>query len=443
MKQDDNRRYDPAVDDDPYATDDPNVGEVHYGSPDEFHDKRRISGASALSRGVFVEIDDLDELDDADDPDDAKTPDERKKSAIKELSDMEKNALSGKHLRRRVQSKTRRAHRKPNAGVVLTLLVFALVVGVCAAYIMMRDRRAPGYGEPIDYGAASALVAEPPSAKQIAVPDGFKTVDEPSEAYREGALILVNYAYEYKFPEKSDTVSVFDYKTKSYKVRDTAVSLSKSVVRKFNRLMDDFQAATGCGDMLMVSGFRDYDFQKEIYIDRVQTDGEVEAAKYVALPGYSEHHTALAMDLSVYLSDGSTRYVEDYPLCDWFEEHAPEYGFILRYPSEKAATTHISFESWHYRYVGVPHAEIITERDMCLEDYIPFVRDFKCGEKYLAFRRGSSYESEEYPTDADYVIYSVPRAEGDVTTIPVPADARYDISGNNVDGFIVTASYKE
>ena len=368
----------------------------------------------------------------------SQAPAEKRRSAIDELTEAEKGALSPQQMRRRVQSKPRRARFKPNAGIVIIALVFALAVVGSTAYLIMRNRRPAGYGEPIDYGTATAVVPLTPSAGQIAVPKGFTTVETPSEAIHEGALILVNYAYEYKFPEDSDVVSVFDYKTKSYKVRDTAVSLSKAVVKKFNSLMDDFQAATGCGDMLMVSGFRDYDFQNEIYTDRVQTDGAVEAAKYVALPGYSEHHTALAMDLSVYLADGSTHYVEDYPLCDWFEEHAPEYGFILRYPSEKAATTHISFESWHYRYVGAPHAEIITERDMCLEDYIPFVRDFVCGEKYLAFRRGSSYESAELPADADYVVYYVPKSAADVTLIPVPDGADYEISGNNVDGFIVT-----
>ena len=80
----------------------------------------------------------------------------------------------------------------------------------------------------------------------------------------------------------------------------------------------------------------------------------------------------------------------------------------------------------------------MTGREMCLEEYIDFIRSLECGVKYLAFRGGVSYESVTYPEDADHVIYFVPQSSGDITPIPVPAGAKYSISGNNVDGFIVT-----
>ena len=479
---------------DPYASDDPNVGDVHYGtpgtpgapgapgasaasddpgaqrvgevrygSPDEFHDARQPSAADISDRRaaaaqprersprpaaksepsvrggrhdaprqtkrVNVALDG-----------DADEGEEDRRDALGELSRTGERAISKNSLKRRVQSKPRRAKFKPNAAVLIVVLAYALVIGVCAAYVAIgrhRARNAPVETEP-------EVVVTPADAatERLALPEGFSAVEVATDTMRAGDLILVNYAYPYVFPEQSDAVSVYDFKTKSYKVRDTVVSLSKHVVERFNRLTDDFAAATGCADLMVVSGFRDYDFQNEIWVDRVQTEGEEEAAKYVAVPGYSEHHTALAMDLSVYLADGRTVYVEDYEPCDWFEEHAPEYGFVLRYPSVKAATTHISYESWHYRYVGVPHAEIMYEKDLCLEEYIDLLRSFKCGERYLGFKKGSSFESDTFPTDADYVVYYVPRFDGETTAIPIPEGATYEISGNNVDGFIVTVNCK-
>ena len=464
------------------------VGDVRYGSPDEFHDvrrpaeprrygrapaeprrdgrasaqPRRAAAPTARSAGRVPT--------DGSDPDLADifgdeprkggrhdAPPKKKKmtvaldgaadegtierrDALGELSSTGERAISKKQLNRRVQSRSRRAKRKPNAAIAVIVAAYVLILGVCAAYIAIsrHNARAAVETEP-----ELVVTPGPASPDQPDAPEGFTTVVTPNAAMHEGDLILVNYAYPYVFPEQSDTVSVYENKTSSYKVRDKEVTLSKAVIGEFNRLMDDFAAASGCSDMMVVSGFRDYDFQNEIWVDRVQTDGEEEAKKYVATPGYSEHHTSLAMDLSVYLADGRSVYVEDYEPCEWFVDHAAEYGFVLRYPSVKAATTHISYESWHYRYVGVPHAEIMYEKDLCLEEYVDLLRSYKCGEKYLAFRKGSSFESETLPTDADYVVYYVPCAEGDETAIPVPEGADHRISGNNVDGFVVTVTYKK
>lgn len=83
-------------------------------------------------------------------------------------------------------------------------------------------------------------------------------------------------------------------------------------------------------------------------------------------PGYSEHNTGLAIDLN-----GVTSI--DTPEYEWLCEHAPEYGFILRYPENKEDITGIDFEGWHFRYVGVEHAKYITEHNMCLEEYIAYL----------------------------------------------------------------------
>ena len=107
----------------------------------------------------------------------------------------------------------------------------------------------------------------------------------------------------------------------------------------------------------------------------------------------------------------------------WAVQHAWEYGFIQRYPPHKSAVTGISYESWHFRYVGIPHACLMKQENLCLEEYIEYLRDF-------SFDRG--------PLTVNCLgrSWRIYYAAG--TAIPVPAAGNYEISGNNVDGFIVT-----
>ena len=472
---------------DPYATDDPNVGEVHYGTPDPASSEapgaddalfgdRGVGQPNADSAASYdggptdadlaaadVEYDFEPEFrvpirrdrfrrsKNVSVPLDGDADEGSYEPRDDDDADGEKS-LTQKQLRRRVQSKPRRSGRLGfNPAVLVMAIVYALVIGSCVFYAVSCRHGATsdpvstvvqnaGTGE--QGGSAKAPATTGAPDEKIVVPEKFVTVEVPSASVCEGDLILVNYEYPYVFPEEKIDVSIYANKTGSYKVSDTLVSLAKPAIDEFNRLMDDFAAASGCYDMIVVSGFRDYESQDRLWTNRVQSDGREEAAKYVALPGYSEHHTALAMDLSVYLSDGSSYYVEEYEPCKWFIKHAPEYGYILRYPASKAEITRISYESWHYRYVGSPHSEIITEREMCLEEYIDFIRTYRCGDRYLAFDGDTSYESREFPSDAEYAVYFVPRSSAATTAVPVPEGAEYSISGNNVDGFIVTVKCK-
>ena len=89
-------------------------------------------------------------------------------------------------------------------------------------------------------------------------------------------------------------------------------------------------------------------------------------------PGTSEHETGLAVDI-VGAADINAALVESLEERDWavwLREHAPEYGFILRYMKDKTDITGTSFEPWHYRYVGVEDAQKITAQGVCLEEYL-------------------------------------------------------------------------
>lgn len=118
------------------------------------------------------------------------------------------------------------------------------------------------------------------------------------------------------------------------------------------------------------SGYRSYNKQAEIFANQVRRVGEVEANKYVAYPGQSEHQTGLAMDITSY-SVGLGLYASfgDTPEGLWLAQNAHLFGFIIRYPLGKEHITGYGYEPWHVRYVGQEEAEYMHLHDLTLEEY--------------------------------------------------------------------------
>ncbi len=150
------------------------------------------------------------------------------------------------------------------------------------------------------------------------------------------------------------------------------------------RCYDDLRAMLDdCGaaghEALVCSAYRPRSLQEELFEDLVQeymdqglteVQAREEAAKEVAVPGTSEHQLGLAMDivdLDYQLLDDTQA---DTPVQKWLMENSWRYGFILRFPKEKQATTGIIYEPWHYRYVGREAAEEIYHSNLCLEEYL-------------------------------------------------------------------------
>lgn len=112
------------------------------------------------------------------------------------------------------------------------------------------------------------------------------------------------------------------------------------------------------------------DVRKFMYRGYTEEEAIKETAKNVAVPGSSEHEAGLAADI-VYLRDQVLdESQEQNDTQQWLIEHCMEYGFILRYPRDKQNITGITYEPWHYRYVGKKAAAEIMSRGICLEEYL-------------------------------------------------------------------------
>lgn len=95
-----------------------------------------------------------------------------------------------------------------------------------------------------------------------------------------------------------------------------------------------------------------------------------EAAKWVAVPGTSEHQTGLALDIVATSYQILDKKQETTAEQKWLIKNSYKYGFILRYPSDKSEITGIGYEPWHYRYVGKEAAKEIYDKGVCLEEYL-------------------------------------------------------------------------
>lgn len=116
-----------------------------------------------------------------------------------------------------------------------------------------------------------------------------------------------------------------------------------------------------------LSGYRSYSTQKSIYKRTIKEQGRKYANKYVAKPGYSEHQTGLAMDITT-----KDSYVAFEKTLEgkWLSENAYKYGFIIRYPLGKESITGYSYEAWHIRYVGKQASKEIFTKNIVLEQYL-------------------------------------------------------------------------
>lgn len=179
------------------------------------------------------------------------------------------------------------------------------------------------------------------------------------------------------------------------------------------------------GEIVPVSGWRSMREQREIWDGSMAENGTEFTRKYVALPGCSEHQTGLAIDLAL-RSDNIDFIRPDFPydgICGRFRALAADYGFIERYQAGKEHITGIAAEPWHFRYVGRPHARLMSDNGLCLEEYVELLRSYPYPERLLE-TRGGVYEAD--------VGFACGKSELE------PPDAPYQISGNNVDGYIYT-----
>ena len=266
----------------------------------------------------------------------------------------------------------------------------------------------------------------------------MRTVALQSQNIYRGNLILVNSEHEYVEKTEGFDPVIMDYLVPvqgqdpgqypgQYQSQSSPVLLRRGAAVLLSKLMEELK---GWRKIVPVSGWRSLREQQEIWKDSMADSGEEFTRKYVAVPGHSEHQTGLAVDLG--LRQEEIDFIRPHfpysGICQNFRDRAADYGFIQRYPGGKEEVTGIGHEPWHFRYVGVPHAAVMAENNMTLEEYVEFIREFPHGQRPYCFEKGNRKIQISY-LKAD--------TEG-CTRAEIDESAPFSVSGNNIDGFIIT-----
>ena len=262
-----------------------------------------------------------------------------------------------------------------------------------------------------------------PAATEAPVPAGSsQTISKSSSDIHTGDLILVNSDYPCDFdPDAvasgtSEDInfvtikSILDTKSeKHYLASDWEVGLDRTAAYAMDAWFEAFYKATGNTDIRMIKGYTfdsgDYDFR---------------AGRTLTMGIFPE-------------GEGSNYYKPEGDYA-WLDEHAAEYGFIVRYPDGKEGMfddTITTRTSATYRYVGVAAATYIRSNSLCLEEFLTTIKDYSI-DSMLSVTVG----------DAKYGMYYIPaNTSSSETSFGVPSgDSVYTISGNNIDGFIITVA---
>ena len=348
---------------------------------------------------------------------------------------MNSTSLPTKNHKKR---KHKRVTFKPNRDGILALIALVLVIAVVVTavvflskliiYSVNESKETNQSGDTLP-GDNNNPVTTPWNNAYINTPYANSNISV-------GDLILVNSNNTYAFVDSikdKNTTNLYKYEGHgSYYVlpgSDTRVhsSMISSLKQMIFDMVDTNETlgTTSSSDRIFITGaYRDTTLQTTLNTNN--------PSLYPEAPGYSEHHTGLAVDIKV-LSDSATVQLRDNEYM-WLESNCTKYGFVLRYDGSKMNLTGIADEPYHLRYVGVPHATYMTENNLCLEEYLELLR--------------TSHKYEDAPLeiaagDKEYLVYYVAAntAEGsNFTSIPVPpaSEGTYTISGDNMNGFVVT-----
>lgn len=264
----------------------------------------------------------------------------------------------------------------------------------------------------------------------------------PADIHK-GALVLVNPSHELVYDPENDVMDLYSNRGKlesgasTYKLANTSLKLNEAALKAFNAWMAASYTQTS-GSILVSDAFRTFAVQQDVFEKALATYGPDKVLQYAMKPNNSDFRAGYSIYLKYMPADGKTYALSDKAAANALaaiNSTAAQNGFIARYPKGSSAVTGVSDSAmpYQYRYVGAAHATVMNACGLTLEEYISGVKSY------------SSANRLKVATDtADYHVFYVPAAKDNTTTILIPKNAdSYDISGNNIDGFIVSVTFNK
>lgn len=242
----------------------------------------------------------------------------------------------------------------------------------------------------------------------------IKTAKRPGVIQDSGEVILVNRAHPLGHEREP-------------RLRRVAGAPGVLLERRTALALEAWLEAAGCkGAILPVSGWRSRGEQEDIYRGAIVDHGWDFAETFVAWPGCSEHETGLAVDLTL-AGEDIDPITPELPydgVAAPLRKLAASFGFVERYPAGKRGVTGIGHEPWHFRYLGSPHAEMLTQTGLVLEEYNLLLR----GHPWLSAPLEMELGGERWTVG--YL------AEGDLDEFFARAVAGLHFSSDNAGGYL-------
>lgn len=329
--------------------------------------------------------------------------------------------------------------KRNSMSIVLLSIVVLLLFTVIAIWLIRsvfgNDKKEI---DPINSEQNSSEVIKPADSVDIkALTSNFiyQTIDKIQ--LEKG--FLANYT-ENSYPDNSEMVSVYsslfnDEGLQIASAEDSEMVGNEDMLKAFNQLVCDFYESTGLRTLSI----------RKIYEEPAEvkyTEGYYDSYGYYIEPQpiienklCAGHESGLDLDLGIYLKElgGITEFdsTGDY---SWIAENAYKYGFVLRYPKDADDITGYTFNAYHYRYTGRAAAAIIHDTGITFDEFQEYIKSY-------------SFDS---PLVVDtsvgcQIMYYIADSGMETTDVQIPVSSEgepcpYIISGNNVDGYIITVA---
>jgi zinc D-Ala-D-Ala carboxypeptidase len=242
-------------------------------------------------------------------------------------------------------------------GLALVVVVAASGVGLWATWDATQTPSVDADAEPGDRPVSPpATLAQQPTTTAIPAAPACNVAAEPTDTDPEAdwATTVVDTAH--RLPPDYIPPDLVEVSRAGFDSRDQVRAL----------VVDDLAALREAAEangtpIAVISGYRSYSYQEQLFQRRVVEVGEAEAAQRTARPGHSEHQLGTAIDVA---PPGVGELTTDFaatPAGEWIAANAHRFGFVVSYPEGAADRTCYEFEPWHLRYVGRAAAGEIVE----------------------------------------------------------------------------------
>ena len=314
-------------------------------------------------------------------------------------------------------NRDKRIKRKQNQRIVLLsiFLVVILIVlsmlsfGVLSIVNLIRGNQSgkPPVGNPNEQDPL-------PPAEIV-----YTALPKLNSEINQGELIIININHYYS-PENAlpslklirENQAKNEYGFNIYELSEQHYQLNVTALDAFNEMMQKYYSVSDGDTTTKVSdAYRTAEAQSQKPNTSVQA-------------GYSDHHSGYCLALRI--NDGN--FLDP---NHWIYENAHKYGFVVRYPAGKESFTYVNNYTYCLRYVGVAHATYMKANNLCMEEYVALLQQNYASSTDLTF---TGVDGNQYK------VYYTPASTDTLTTLQVPSNYEYSISGDNMGGFIVTVN---